>query len=251
MASPSIIVSTPDHELLNFKQREAENLKDAWYRICNAQNRSTRKQSTSVLLCNFYVGITPWNRYIIDTITEGNFLGSHTFDSYNAMLDLFGSPPLLVNGTMLTLEHVMQRLEIIENKVATIESIENLDKKIHNQITQYGSNVGMTLKIIKENEPIVNEKINLDSTRIDKLEGIITNLGTAFSSIKNTYNDELVVQYEGPKEEPIPPKIDLGDFCPIKFSPFDYFFLPQRKLSTEHREYEMSFTDLSYYYGTT
>ena len=29
---------------------------------------------------------------------------------------------------MLTLEHVMQRLEIIENKVATIESIENLDK---------------------------------------------------------------------------------------------------------------------------
>ena len=32
---------------------------------------------------------------------------------------------------------------------------------------------------------------------------------------KNAYNDELVVQYEGPKEEPIPPEIDLGDFCPI------------------------------------
>ena len=28
--------------------------------------------------------------------------------------------------------------------------------------------------------------MNLDSTRIDKLEGIITNLGTAFSSVKNT-----------------------------------------------------------------
>ena len=102
------------------------------------------------------------------------------------MIDLFGSPPLLVNGTMLTLEHVMQRLEIIENKIATIESIENLDKKIHNQITQYGSKVGMTLKNIKEKEPIVNEKMNLDSTRIDKLEGIITNLGTAFSYVKNT-----------------------------------------------------------------
>ena len=48
-------------------------------------------------------------------------MGGHTFDSYNAMLDLLGSPPLLVNGTILTLEHVMQRLEIIENKVATIE----------------------------------------------------------------------------------------------------------------------------------
>ena len=44
----------------------------------------------------------------------------------------------------------------------------------------------MTLKNIKEKEPMVNEKINLDSTRIDKLEGIITNLGTAFSSVKST-----------------------------------------------------------------
>ena len=74
------------------------------------------------------------------------------------MIDLFGTPPLLINGTALTLEHVMQRLEIIENKVATIESIEDLDKKIHNQITQYGSKVGMTLKNIKEKEPLVNEK---------------------------------------------------------------------------------------------
>ena len=68
---------------------------------------------------------------------------------------------------------------------------------------------------------------------------------------KNIYNDELVVQYEGPREEPVPPEIDLGDFCPIKFSPFDYFCLPQKKLAAERREYEMSFNDLSYYYGTT
>ena len=56
-------------------------------------------------------------------------MGSHTFDSYNAMVDLFGSPPLLVNGNVLTLDHVMKRLEIIENKVATVELIENLDRK--------------------------------------------------------------------------------------------------------------------------
>ena len=145
MASPQSFLLSPENEVLNFKQREEENLKDAWYRICNAQNRSTRKQSTSVLLRNFYVGANPWYRYILDTITGGNFLGSHTFDSYNAMIDLFGPPPLLVNGTILTLEHVMQRLEIIENKVATVELIENLDKKIHNQITQYGSKVGVAL----------------------------------------------------------------------------------------------------------
>ena len=146
MASPPVLVSTPDNEVQNFKQREGENLKDAWYRICNAQNRSTRKQSTVVLLCNFYVGVTPWNRYVLDTITGGNFLGIHTFDSYNAMIDLLGPPPLLVIGTVLILEHVMQRLDIIENKIATVELIENLDKKIHTQITQYGSKVGVTLK---------------------------------------------------------------------------------------------------------
>src|SRR3989337_1829763 len=109
MASLSTIASTPESEVLNFKQREGENLKDAWYRICNTQNRSTRKQSTIVLLRNFYVGVTPWNRYVLDTITGGNFLGGHTADAYNAMIDLLGPPPLLINGTVLTLEHVIQR----------------------------------------------------------------------------------------------------------------------------------------------
>ena len=156
MASPPILILTPEQEILNFKQREGENLKYAWHRICNAQYRSTRKLSTSVLLRNFYVGITPWNRCVLDIATGGDFMSSHTFDAYNAMLDLFGSPPLLINGTVLTLEHVMQRLEIIENKIATVELIENLYKKIHNHITQYGSRVGVTLKNLKDKEPIVN-----------------------------------------------------------------------------------------------
>ena len=107
--------------------------------------------------CNFDVGITPWNRCVLDTVTGGDFLRSHTFDAYNAMLDLFGPPPLLVNGIVLTLEHVMQRLEIIENKIGTVELIDNLDKKIDNHITQYGSRVGVTLNFFKDKEPLVNE----------------------------------------------------------------------------------------------
>ena len=43
----------------------------------------------------------------------------------------------------------MQQLEIIENKIATIELIENLDKKIHNQITQYGIGLELLWKILK------------------------------------------------------------------------------------------------------
>ncbi|KAE8780567.1 Far1 [Hordeum vulgare] len=155
MARPTTPNDTPENEVLNFKQIEKESLKDAWYRIFNAQSRSTR----------------------------GIFLGSHTVDSYGAIMDLVGSPPLMVNGTTLTLEHVMQRLDAIENKIATIELIEGLDRKIHNQITQYGSKVGMVLKNLRVKEPIVN-----DSSRIGKLEDVITNLGSAFAVVQNTPN---------------------------------------------------------------
>ena len=67
-----------------------------------------------------------------------------------------------------------------------LELIENLDKKIHNQITQFGSKVGATLKFLKAKEPIVNERIDQKISRSGKLEDIITNLGAAFSSVKNT-----------------------------------------------------------------
>ncbi|KAE8815777.1 Far1 [Hordeum vulgare] len=155
MGRPTTPNNTPENEVLNFRQNEEENLKDAWYRICNAESRSTR----------------------------GNFLGSHTVDSYRAIMNLVGSPPLMVNGTILTLEHVMQRLDAIENKIATVELIEGLDRKIHNQITQYGSKVGNFLKNLKEKELIVN-----DSSRIGKLEDVISNLGSAFAAVQNTQN---------------------------------------------------------------
>ncbi|KAE8795231.1 Far1 [Hordeum vulgare] len=155
MARPTTPNDTPENEVLNFRQNEQENLKDAWYWICNAQSRSTR----------------------------GNFLGSHTVDSYRAIINLVGSPPLMVNGTILTLEHVTQRLDAIENKIATVELIEGLDRNIHNQITQYGSKVGNFLKNLNEKELIVN-----DSSRIGKLEDGITNLGSAFAAVQNTPN---------------------------------------------------------------
>ncbi|KAE8779957.1 Far1 [Hordeum vulgare] len=157
MARPTTPNDTPENELLNFRQNEEENLKDAWYRICNAQS--------------------------------GNFLGSHDVDSYGAIMNLVGSPPLMVNGTTLTLEHVMQRLDAIENKIATVELIEGLDRKIHNQITQYGSKMGIYLKILRDKELIVN-----DSSRIGKLEDVITNLGSAFAAVQNTPNLKKTVK---------------------------------------------------------
>ena len=62
---------------------------------------------------------------------------------------------------------------------------------------------------------------------------------------RNVYNEEIVIRYKGPRAEPPPPLLDLIDPYPIKFSPFDYLCLPQRKLATERREYEMSMDDIS------
>lgn len=46
----------------------------------------------------------------------------------------------------------------------------------------------MVLKILKEKEPTVNEKLVHDSARIGKLEDVITNLGSAFAAVQNTPN---------------------------------------------------------------
>ena len=52
-----------------------------------------------------------------------------TSDALIAMGNLVGSPPIIINETALTLEHVMQRLEAIETKMPTIEHLANLDKR--------------------------------------------------------------------------------------------------------------------------
>ena len=59
-------------------------------------------------------------------------------------------------------------------------------KKIHNHITQIGSKERITLKTLKEKEPIIEERVEQGSARIDKLEDIITNLGSAFAAVKTT-----------------------------------------------------------------
>ena len=170
MDSSSSIACTPMNDVLNFKQRGGENLKDAWYRICDAHNRSIHNQSIAVLLRSFYVGITTWYRFVLDMITGGNFLMCPSSDAFNTMGDLVGAPPIIINETILTLEHVMQRLDAIEKKMITKEQIENLDKRMHNLANKFGSKAGDVFKLLREKETIINKKIGESPSQIDKLE---------------------------------------------------------------------------------
>ena len=70
MASPSITVSTPDFEVLHFKQRQGENLKDAWYRMMESYRKRTLEVKFRILLRNFYVGLNMTHRQLLDCIAK-------------------------------------------------------------------------------------------------------------------------------------------------------------------------------------
>src|SRR3954466_11614233 len=97
-------------EVLTFKQRGGESLKDAWYRINDSQNRATKKQSTTILLRNFYVGIASRNRFLLDTIINENFLEAPVWQALNVMENLVGNTPTISIQEDITLAHIMRKL---------------------------------------------------------------------------------------------------------------------------------------------
>ena len=66
----------------------------------------------------------------------------------------------------------------------TSEQIEELDKKLDNHISQFGSWVGMTLKTLKEKDTIIDERVEQSLNRIDKMEEVIDKVGSAFTPSK-------------------------------------------------------------------
>jgi hypothetical protein len=113
-------MSIPEVEVRSFKQQEGESLKDAWYRISNAHHRCTKKYSTMILLRNFYVGISGWNRYVFDTLTGGNFLGAPTLEACNLIVSLVGVPPIIVVKTEITLEECIKKLSSLEKSLPNL-----------------------------------------------------------------------------------------------------------------------------------
>ena len=163
-------------EVLTFKQRGGESLKDAWYRINDSQKRATKKQSTTIVLRNFYVGITSWNRFILDTAINGNFIEAPVWEALSVMENLVGNLPVASIQEDITLAHIMKKLEKIELEMPIISE---LDCKVQGNLNRLDSSMH---KIFKTLETIKSH--DLDPSRIDKIEEIIDTLGTTFSSIK-------------------------------------------------------------------
>src|ERR1041385_1219491 len=92
------------------------------------KKRATKKQSTTVLLRIFYVGITLWNRFILDTAINGNFLESPIWESLNVIKNLVGNLPIASIQEDITLAHIMKKLEKIELEIPSITRINELDR---------------------------------------------------------------------------------------------------------------------------
>ena len=58
---------SPDFEVLYFKQKQGENLKDAWYMLMESYR-------ANILLHNFFIGLTLHHRQLLDFPAKGNFV---------------------------------------------------------------------------------------------------------------------------------------------------------------------------------
>jgi hypothetical protein len=131
-------MSNPEFEVCTFKQQGGESLKDDCYRISNAHHRCTKKHSTMILLRIFYGGISSWNRYVLDTLAGGNFLGTPALEACTLIESLVGVPPIHVVKTEVSLEELLEKLSSLEKSLPNIldnasqvnVSIESIDKRI-------------------------------------------------------------------------------------------------------------------------
>jgi hypothetical protein len=165
-------ISNPEVEVHSFKQQGGESLKYAWYRINNAHHRCTKKNSTTILLRNFYVGISSWNRYVLDTLTGGNFLCTPTGEACTIIESLVGIPPIHVVKTEITLEEVLDKLSSLEKILPSI--LENASR-----VNELIENIGKRITILEANTTHDNQNL-----RIGKLEESMETLSLIFSSLK-------------------------------------------------------------------
>src|SRR3954464_13731362 len=98
-----------------------------------------KKYSTVILFMNFYVGISSWNRYVLDTLIGGNFLGTPALEACNLIESLVGIPPTNVVKIETTLGDVVERLSSLEKGLPNFfynvsqinELIESTNKRVN------------------------------------------------------------------------------------------------------------------------
>src|SRR3954469_6458182 len=149
-------------------------------------------RSSPLLSCLeiFYVGITSWNRFVLDTAINGNFIEAPVWEALNVIENLVGILPIDSTKEDITLAHIMGKLEKIKLEMPSIDRVKEMDRKIQGNLNRLDSSIQ---KIVKTLETI--KSLDEKSSRIEKIEEVIETLGTTVSSIK-TKRDETPTRKE-------------------------------------------------------
>jgi hypothetical protein len=165
-------MSNPKIEVHTFKQQGGESLKYAWYRISNAHHRCTKKHSTMILLRNFYVGISSWNRYVLGTLAGANFLGTPALEACTLSESLVRVPPIHIVKTEVTLDEVLEKLSSLEKSLPNI-----LDNAC--QVNESIESIGKRITVLEASTTLDSQNL-----RIEKLEESMETLSSIFSSLR-------------------------------------------------------------------
>ena len=129
MASPLSTPLSPDFEVLHFKQRQGENLKDAWHRMIESYHSFTIEGDFKILLRNFYVGLTISHIQLLNFAAKGNFIETDPSFAYEIIEGIVGVLPPQ-KGLHLTQEGT-QILEKLCELQKSIEPLKNVGGNLH------------------------------------------------------------------------------------------------------------------------
>src|SRR4051812_4812685 len=104
-----------ESEVLDFHQRNGENMKKAWDRISEAHKTNMPWLPIRTVLRNFYFGFFKWCKHSLDLIAEGDFLEcaeARALEIIHGMSSYF-----IYDG----LDTVVDRIAIIEKKLDALD----------------------------------------------------------------------------------------------------------------------------------
>src|ERR1041385_2182978 len=105
-----------ESEVLDFHQRDGENMKKAWDKISEAHRRIMPWIPIKIVLRNFYHGLFKWCKHSLDIIAEGDFLEC---DKTRALDILHGLSSYFVYDHSITT--VIDRLVTIEKRMDALD----------------------------------------------------------------------------------------------------------------------------------
>ena len=136
MACSVFTPSSPDFEVLHFKQRQGENLRDAWFRMLDSYRSCTVEGDFKILIRNFYVGLTLPHRQLLDFAAKGGFIEVDPSSAYEIIEGIVGVLPLQ-KGSPVSYEgtQILEKLCELQKFVEPLKNIGGNINRMNNLIS--------------------------------------------------------------------------------------------------------------------